>query len=112
MVYSHSLCPTIIWPARLLLEILHNHTGVTGGTSCARSWLYEAVLAPMAVRLKTEIAKVPALEFLVNPGGGQVESAVTVRTALSMPKHTWQARKSLCAQQLSVLQLCSLLQAI
>lgn len=66
-----------------------NHTGVTGGKSCARSWLYEAVLAPMAVRLKTEIAKVPALEFLVNPGGGQVESAVTVRTALFTPKHTW-----------------------
>lgn len=64
------------------MEILHNHTGVTGGMSCARSWLYEAVLAPMAVRLKTEIAKVPALEFLVNPGGGQVESAVTVWTAL------------------------------
>ena len=48
---------------------------------CARSFLYETVLAPAGARLKAEIAKVPALEFLVAPGG-QAEAASAVRHPL------------------------------
>ncbi|KAK9822694.1 hypothetical protein WJX81_002122 [Elliptochloris bilobata] len=43
------------------------------------SFLYETVLAPASGRLKAEIAKVPALEFLVTPGG-QADVAAAART--------------------------------
>ncbi len=49
----------------------------------ARSWLYEAVLAPASTRLKAELTKVPALEFLVNPATQSgAAAAVRARPAL------------------------------
>ena len=57
--------------------------GRPGWRARARSWLYEAVLAPASTRLKAELTKVPALEFLVNPATqSDATAAVRARPAL------------------------------